>query len=149
MPDRIPAMIAVLVGMGLCVGCAVHSASGQGPRSSSTPKNSLSAAGVAFQFRYGTVPTCSTPASRDRWLARDKAQHVVFSGLWTLSTQYLLVQKADWSEGDALPASIASAAAVGLAKEGYDTFHVDETASGKDLVADAVGIGLAVGVILL
>ncbi|MFB6286576.1 MAG: hypothetical protein ABEK03_08375 [Candidatus Bipolaricaulia bacterium] len=87
--------------------------------------------------------------SEDQWLARDKAKHVVFSGLWTLSTQYVLVNKAHWSEGDALPASIASAAAVGVAKEVYDASRPTETASGKDLVADAVGIGLAVGVILL
>ncbi|MFB6231395.1 MAG: hypothetical protein ABEL04_09575 [Salinibacter sp.] len=88
-------------------------------------------------------------AAQDRWLARDKAKHVVFSGLWTLSTQYVLVSKADWSEPDALPASIASGAAVGIAKELYDASRPTETASGKDLVADAVGIGLAVGVIML
>jgi hypothetical protein len=73
----------------------------------------------------------------------------VFSGLWTLSTQYVLVRKAGWSKGDALPASIATAAAVGGAKELYDASRPDQTASGKDLVANAVGIGLAVGVILL
>lgn len=87
--------------------------------------------------------------SEDRWLARDKAKHVVFSGLWTLSTQYVLVNKADWTEPDALPVSIASSATVGLAKELYDASRPTGTISGKDLVADAVGIGLAVGVILL
>jgi len=88
-------------------------------------------------------------AAQDRWLARDKAKHVVFSGLWTLSTQYVLVNKADWTEPDALPASIASGAAVGVAKELYDASRPTGTASGKDLVADTVGIGLAVGVIVL
>lgn len=87
--------------------------------------------------------------SEDQWLARDKARHVLFSGLWTLSTQYVLVRKAEWSEGDALPASVATAAAVGIAKEGYDAARPAGSASGKDLAADAVGIGLAVGVILL
>ena len=114
--------------------------------------DSLSAAAVAFELRYGALPppdAARRPSSQDRWLARDKARHVVFSGLWTLSTQYVLVRKADWSEGDALPASIASGAAVGVAKELYDASRPDDTASGKDLVADAVGIGLAVGVILL
>jgi len=114
--------------------------------------DSLSATAVAFELRYGSALRLNatlSPASRDRWIARDKAKHVVFSGLWTLSTQYVLVRKADWSEGDALPASIASGAAVGVAKELYDASRPAGTASGKDLVADAVGIALAVGVILL
>ena len=87
---------------------------------------------------------------RDRWWARDKAKHLVGSALWTLSTQYVLVAKADWNEGDALPASIASGAAVGLAKEVYDR-HTPPAYrfSTKDLAADAAGIALAMGVILL
>ena len=105
------------------------------------------AAAVAFHLRYD-APSPPAP-ERDRWLGRDKARHVVFSGLWTLSAQYVLVRKAGWTEGDALPASIATAAAVGLAKEGYDAARPAGTASGKDLVANAVGIGLAVGVIVL
>ena len=89
------------------------------------------------------------PVHRDRWWARDKARHLVFSGLWTLSTQYVLVHKAGWSDGNALPASVASSATVGLAKELYDASRIGGRASGKDLVANAVGIGLAVGVIAL
>lgn len=113
--------------------------------------DSLSAAAVAFEFRYGPAPRLDTPppSSRNQWIARDKAKHVVFSGLWTLSSQYVLVQKADWSEGDALPVSIASSAAVGVAKELYDASRPAGTVSGKDLVADGVGIGMAVGLILL
>lgn len=114
--------------------------------------DSLSAAAVAFELRYAPLPPPAAPprpSSRDRWLARDKARHVVFSGLWTLSAQYVLVSKANWSDGDALPASIGSAAAVGVAKELYDASRPTGTVSGKDLVADAVGIGLAVGIILL
>ena len=33
------------------------------------------------------------PVRRDQWGARDKAQHLVVSGPWTLSTQYVLVQR--------------------------------------------------------
>jgi hypothetical protein len=73
----------------------------------------------------------------------------VFSGLWTLSTQYVLVQKADWATADALPASVATSAAVGLGKEWYDASRTDGQASAKDLVANAVGIGLAAGLIAL
>lgn len=109
--------------------------------------DSLSAQAVSFALRYDALPTpADTP---DRWWARDKARHVVFSGLWTLSTQYVLVSKADWSEGDALPLSVASAASVGLAKELYDAQSDGGTMSAKDLVADAVGICFAAGVIVL
>lgn len=93
-------------------------------------------------------PAC-TPRPDDPWLAPDKGQHVVFSGLLTLSTQYVLVQKADWSSGDALPVSAATSATVGLGKEVYDASRLGGRASGKDLVANAVGIGLAVGIIAL
>lgn len=142
-----PAVFA-LVWTGLCLGVTLHptSAGAQGAIPSNV--DSLSARTVAFDFRY--APTLSSSLdSRDRWIARDKGRHVVFSGLWTLSTQYVLVQKAGWSEGDALPAAAASGFAVGLAKEGYDASRPAETASRKDLVANAIGVGLAVGVILL
>lgn len=109
--------------------------------------DSLTAKQVAFVLRHGA--SVSSPPRRDRWLGRDKAKHVVFSGLWTLSTQYVLVNKADWSEANALPVSIASATAVGVAKELYDASDPTGRVSGKDLVADAVGIGLAVGIIAL
>ena len=117
----------------------------------SAPVDSVSAATIAFQLRYGALssPSATAAPSRDRWVARDKARHVVFSGLWTLSAQYVLVNKANWSEGDALPAAVATSATVGLGKELYDTTRPDGTASGKDLVAHAVGIGLAVAVIQL
>jgi len=89
------------------------------------------------------------PVRRDQWGARDKAQHLVVSGPWTLSTQYVLVQGADWANADALPASVATSAAVGLGKEWYDASRADGQASAKDLVANAVGIGLAGGLIVL
>lgn len=98
----------------------------------------------------GSVRDSSDGTSEtDRWIARDKAQHVVFSGLWTLSSQYVFVNTAGLTEEEALPLSIASSASVGVAKELYDASRPTGQVSGKDLVANAVGIGLAVGVILL
>jgi len=90
------------------------------------------------------------PLPQDRWIAMDKAKHVGGSMLWTLSTQYVLVVKADWRSHDALPLSVASAATIGLAKEVYDRYAgPTRVFSGRDLVADALGIGLAVLVIVL
>ncbi|MEM9666364.1 MAG: hypothetical protein AAF970_15610 [Bacteroidota bacterium] len=103
----------------------------------------------AQQRLYGVPAQQADPRPRDPWLARDKAQHLAFSFLWTLGTQYSLVNKADWSERRALPASIAVAGAVGLAKEVYDARRPRGFFSTRDLVADAAGIALASIFILL
>lgn len=88
--------------------------------------------------------------SEDRWLAPDKAKHVGASLLVTLSSQYAFVNKGGWSEHDALPLSVGTGALAGLSKEFYDR-HVGPTHHFclRDLAADAVGILLAVGFILL
>lgn len=86
---------------------------------------------------------------RDPWLGTDKLLHTTFSFLWTLSSQYTLVNKIGLSEGQALPVSAASAAAVGLAKEFYDAETPGNRFSRRDLAADAAGIGLAVLLIAL
>lgn len=86
----------------------------------------------------------------DPWLGVDKAKHVAFSFLWTLGTQYVAVNKGRFSEAQALPISAGTSAAVGLSKEYYDLrMGPTQFFSYKDLVADGVGILLAVGVILL
>ena len=108
----------------------------------------LTAREVAVSLRYANVHPPLSP--RDRWWAMDKAKHVGGSALWTLASQYVLVAKVGASEKTALPWSVASGIAIGLAKEGYDwrlgpTRHF----SMKDLVADGVGIALAVGIILI
>lgn len=110
--------------------------------------DSLTATTVAFALRYD-APAPDDSSHTDPWVARDKGQHAAFSALWTLSTQYLLVNKADWTERDALPASIASTSLIGIAKEVYDASRSSGTASGRDLVADGAGIGFAVLVIVL
>ena len=86
---------------------------------------------------------------RDPWLGFDKVQHVTFSALLTLSTQYVLEVNFDLREPRALPMSVASAAAIGLGKELYDHRTPGRWFSLRDLIADAVGIGLGVLVIAL
>lgn len=122
----------------------------QADASRTPPADSLTAAAVAFELRYGAgkAPSPSTAAPR-RGIGADKVKHVFATGLWTLSTQYVLVNKAGWTESEALPASIASGATIGILKELYDASSYTGRASIGDLVADAVGIGLAVGVISL
>jgi hypothetical protein len=86
----------------------------------------------------------------DPWLAFDKVQHVTFSFLFTLGSQYALVNKADLSERNALPLSIGISASVGLAKELYDwQLGPRRYFSPRDMIGNAVGIVFAVGVIAL
>lgn len=87
---------------------------------------------------------------RDPWLAFDKVQHLTFSFLWTLASQYTLVNKLSLSEGQAVPLSVGSSALIGVSKEYYD-WKAGPTSyfSKRDLVADALGIILATGVILM
>ena len=139
----------VLLGTGMGLP-PVQQASGEPARFVSSPfasQDSLTARQVSFVLRYGAE--LPPPPPEDRWLGRDKALHVAFSALWTLSTQYVLTEKAAWTRGRALPISIGSAAALGLGKELYDARRAGKRGSAKDLVADAVGIGLAVTVIVL
>ena len=84
----------------------------------------------------------------DPWLGFDKAQHAAFSFLWTLGSQYTLVNKMDVSERRALPFSISSGAVIGLAKEVYDA-RLGRRFSYRDLAANAVGLVLAAGLIVL
>jgi uncharacterized protein YfiM (DUF2279 family) len=88
--------------------------------------------------------------TEDSWFGFDKVQHVSFSFLWTLGTQYVVVNKGRLSEPQALPISISTSAALGLSKELYDLHRGPQRLfSYRDLVADGVGILLAVGLILL
>lgn len=108
------------------------------------------------------VPTRSSPlpifpasalldtTRHDPWLGRDKALHAGGSFLLTLSGQYVLTAKLSAGEGTALPIAAGTTLALGLAKEVVDSRRaVRPHFSTRDLVADAVGVVLAVGLILL
>ncbi|NNF56796.1 MAG: hypothetical protein HKN04_01005 [Rhodothermaceae bacterium] len=96
------------------------------------------------------LDTTETPRPPDPWLGRDKALHAGGSFLLTLSAQYVLTDKAGASNGEALPFAIGSALTLGLAKEVMDSQRpLHPHFSTRDLVADAVGVLLAVGVVLL
>ena len=125
---------------------------------SAAPPPSLRAAllyGPAVLHTFPQTLPASPPGDtlqprRDPWLGFDKVQHLTFSFLWTLGGQYALVNKGSLTEGRALPLSIGLSAGVGLAKELYD-WRLGPTAffSRRDLAADALGVALAAGFILL
>lgn len=106
----------------------------------------------AVPFEYAASASAYVPADtlRDPWLGRDKVLHAAGSFLLTLSAQYVLVNKLDASEGGALPIAAGTAFSLGLAKEVADSRRaVNPLFSVRDLVADAFGVALAVGLILL
>ena len=86
----------------------------------------------------------------DEWLARDKALHVGASFLITLSSQYVFENKLELTEGEALPLAMTTALSAGVLKEVLDSQRsLAPHFCTRDLVADAVGVLLAAGIILL
>jgi len=83
----------------------------------------------------------------DKWLAFDKVQHFTFSFLWTLSSQYVLLNNMNMYEQDALRYSVVSSLSAGIMKETYDMKQPNGYFSNKDMVANALGILLAVMII--
>lgn len=119
----------------------------ESPRAEGTTRQRLVDASPLALFRSSARPDTTL---HDPWLGRDKALHAGGSFLLTLSGQYVLTAKLSASEGTALPISAGTTLALGLAKEVMDSRRaVRPHFSTRDLVADAVGVALAVGLILL
>ncbi len=98
------------------------------------------------------LPSPAPPDSLldDPWIGRDKFLHASASFLLTLSAQYVLTSKLDTDENTAVPIAAGAAFSLGLTKEFADSQRpVHPLFSVRDLTADAVGVALAVGLILL
>lgn len=102
----------------------------------------------AVSFREGHAAH-ALRSRRDPWIARDKALHLSYSFLWTLSSQYVLTHKTPLSHDQSVPWAITSGVTIGLTKELYDHRRPRNAFSWRDMAANAVGIGLATGLILL
>lgn len=138
----------------LFVAFTVSAASGQNLHAEfeMTGGSSIRAGLLYGSLVNGVVPpAAASNKSRpeDPWIAFDKVEHVTFGFLFTLGTQYVLVNKLSVRERGALPLSAGIAAAAGLGKELYDRKYGSGFFSRRDLVADAAGIALAVVVVLL
>lgn len=162
LPLRTASAIAVLA----LTLCSPARASDSAPADRPSPARMRAAVlysgGEFSTFRHHPLPSTGRPRetaprrlpferrTEDEWIAMDKAKHVAFSFLWTLGTQYVTVNKGGLSEHRALPISVTSSALIGVTKEYYD-LRAGPTRlfSVRDLVADAVGILLAAGVILI
>ena len=83
----------------------------------------------------------------DKWFAIDKLQHFAYSCLISLGCQYVLVNKKDFSESDALPISTALSFSAGLSKELNDRKGKNVFFSVKDMVANCAGLFVAIKII--
>ena len=83
----------------------------------------------------------------DKWFAIDKLQHFSYSCLISLGCQYVLVNKKDFSESDALPISTALSFSAGLSKELNDRKGKNGFFSVKDMVANCAGLFVAISII--
>jgi len=77
----------------------------------------------------------------------DKIQHAAVSCLLTLSGQYVMENKSGFDENKALSYSVSSAALAGLTKELNDKQTRNIPFDWGDMVANVVGIGIAVLII--
>ena len=96
-----------------------------------------------ISFSFSETVTQDSIIVEDKWLAFDKVQHFTYSFLWTLSSQYILVNNMNFDERDAIHYSVLSSASAGVMKEMYDMQKPKGYLSKKDLFANSLGIVLA------
>ena len=96
-----------------------------------------------ISFGFSETVTQDSIIVEDKWLAFDKVQHFTYSFLWTLSSQYILVNNMNFDERDAIHYSVMSSASAGVMKELYDMQKPRGYLSKKDLFANSLGILLA------
>ena len=83
----------------------------------------------------------------DEWFAIDKVQHFMYSAFVSFGTQYVLVNKIQMNENEALPLSSLLSFSAGLLKEINDNRSKNGFFSKKDMVANSFGIVFA-GIII-
>ena len=76
----------------------------------------------------------------DNWFAVDKVQHFMYSAFVSFGTQYVLVNKIQMNEDEALPFSSLLSFSAGLLKEINDNRSKNGFFSKKDMVANSLGI---------
>jgi len=96
-----------------------------------------------ISFSFSETVTQDSIIVEDKWLAFDKVQHFTYSFLWTLSSQYILVNNMNFDERDAIHYSVLSSSSAGVMKEMYDMQKPKGYLSKKDLFANSLGIVLA------
>ena len=94
-----------------------------------------------------STDSVGTERIKDSWIAIDKLQHLSYSFFIALGCQYILVNKMDINEPDALPISSTTSFGLGLLKELNDKKGKSGFFSHKDMVANSLGILLSAMVV--
>ncbi len=99
---------------------------------------------IIFSICFSQNVTPDSLKTHHKTIGYDKIQHVAFSCLWTLSSQYILENKSDFGQDNALSYSIGSAISLGMAKELNDSHTRKKRFDWGDMLANGVGIAIAV-----
>lgn len=108
---------------------------------------------VSFSFSQSQLtPVADTLAIKvapyksfnDPWIAKDKAQHFLGSFIATGVSTLSLQRFTDLNKEKSLHLGVSFSFTLGLGKELYDSTKKNNFFSYKDLIADLLGIGLAV-----
>jgi uncharacterized protein YfiM (DUF2279 family) len=125
MPSRAYAAIGILLFAGLA---RIESASAQ----AFTPAAFDSTALVQKKLNH------------DGWFGKDKFDHAMTSAGLVAAQFYFLHQELEWKTSKSRQFAAGSALLGGIAKEIYDKASRRGTPSWKDLLADLIGVGVAV-----
>jgi len=108
----------------------------------------LQAGNIFGQINKPAAPDSSGLAPKqspdDNWLGKDKFDHAIMSAGMVAAQFYFLHQELEVNTARSRQIAAGSVLAIGLAKEIYDQASGRGTPSWKDLLADVVGIGVAV-----
>ncbi len=78
----------------------------------------------------------------DNWLALDKLQHLLISAHLSLYTYKVSLESYNNTSSTARAQAVGLVISIGIGKELMDSDKPDDRFSYKDLIADALGIGL-------
>lgn len=102
---------------------------------------------IIFSICFAQSTEADSLTTKHHTIGFDKIKHAAVSCLLTLSSQYVMVNKSGFDEQEALYYSVSSAAMVGLAKELNDLNRKDGHFSWGDMIANGIGIAIAVLII--
>ena len=102
-----------------------------------------------FCIGYGQLSDSDSTSSNKKIIGYDKIQHTAVSCLLTLSSQYILEEKSNFSQNGAIGYSASTSAMIGLTKELNDMNVRKKPFDWGDMIANFVGIGIAVLIVTL
>ena len=102
---------------------------------------------IIFSICFAQSAESDSLNAKHHTIGFDKIQHAAVSCLLTLSSQYIMVNKSSMTEDKALSYSISSSVIIGLTKELNDWQTKKRPLDCGDLIANGVGIAIAVFII--